>query len=120
MDERLPEILELAVAYWADLGRRGVVAVDGTHCDVPVTTSTAMHSFARTDFTEPIHDRMACWSDAVVVNPDKWPTLVAGGYEVRVLAHEVGHVHCLDDAPTGIMSWKKDVHGLEDYQPSPR
>lgn len=121
MDSRMPEIIELAVSYWDDRGWRGVTAVDGHICDVPVTVDTTVPRYAETDVTEPIHDRTACSGERVRINPERWGALVELGTEVRVMAHEVGHVHCLEDiqAGNGVMSYRAHVDGFADYQLTP-
>lgn len=117
-EPRITEYLRLAVAYWDDQGRRGLEVVKGPHCHVPVKLTDEITTFARTNIKVPFHSDAACWGREILLNPSMWGEIVDGRHEVRVIAHEIGHIHCLPDdhGGAGVMSYKRDVHGFEDYQ----
>lgn len=118
-EPRMHEILTKAVAYWDDRGRYGVTVVEGNDCDVPVTVSADIPGAAQAMVGELIFDTTVCWSDGVSIHPDRWTNLA--GFEVRVMAHEVGHLLCLDDIEIGdgVMSTKNHIQHLDDYQLDP-
>ncbi len=117
-EPRMHEILVEAVAYWTDLGWEGVRVVEGNSCDVPVTFDESVPRVAITKTDVPFFDETACAGVYIRINPLRWAEVIDRGAEVRVLSHEIGHLHCLEDIEIGggVMSQAWHVSQLSEYQ----
>lgn len=103
LDPTLNDAIARAVAYWGDLGYSGLTATDGYSCDVPVHPQPLGHYAAAVTLDDvPGYE---CYPDRVKISETRWPEVMRRGAQVRVMTHEVGHLHCLDDAEEGIMAW---------------
>lgn len=99
LDPALNDAIAEAVAYWEKRGYSGLTATDEVSCDVPVRPAVikpiahaqTMHTIASDD----------CWPELIEINPDRWNEVMERDARTMVLAHEVGHLHCLDDADSG-------------------
>lgn len=99
LDPNMNDSIAEAVAYWEDRGYSGLTATDGFNCDVPVRPASMKPvAHAQTIHTVVSDD---CWPDFVEINPDRWDEVIERDARTMVLAHEVGHLHCLDDANDG-------------------
>jgi hypothetical protein len=107
IEPRMNEIIALAVAYWADQGYTGLRATNGDDCDVPVRPVAVPEAMAATSL---------CEMDAIDFDPQKWPKAQRLGAEVKLIAHEIGHMYCFEDSADGVMSYEAHVDELDDYQ----
>lgn len=104
LDPALNDAIAEAVAYWEDRGYSGLTATDGHNCDVPVhPRPLSYYASAVTIDDVPGYE---CYPDRVKVSETRWSEVMRRGAQVRVMTHEVGHLHCLDDAEEGVMGWE--------------
>ncbi len=104
LDPTLNDAIAQAVAYWDERGYGGLSATDGENCDVPVHPRPLSHYASAVTITNmPGYE---CYPERVKLSETRWVEVMRRGAQVRVMTHEVGHLHCLDDAEEGVMGWE--------------
>lgn len=116
LDPTLNAVIADAVDYWERHGHSGLVATDGHNCDVPVRPAgMAYDTRARAMTTEYLTG--GCDPEYVEINTRRWDETVADGAQLRVMTHEVGHLYCLPDGDSGVMSTKIHIAEIEASPP---
>jgi hypothetical protein len=107
VEPNLTAQLAAAVDYWESEGHGGFIVTNSGSCDIPVrrgeTGEVPSTSSARSIVTY-VAMTDECIPRYVMLNAKDWPYVQDEENQVRVLAHEIGHLHCLEHTESGVMS----------------